>query len=216
MKKQYLTIAVVLIIALGAGVFAWQKQGGKRNIQEQPKDIVDTSADEQKQFVTDVDPDVSHWQTKETEFFTIKFPKEWYWVESIITNNPEFDSVKYSDIGIFSDIGPNSYPLTLSNATEVVMSHRGYPTSNAGTPQDSVDAIFKLAKYNNPSVDCKVTNNKVTPFTAYCTAMYDMQLQRSYYVINDKISLTFTVRTTRDAIVKNEVLDKIAGSIILK
>ena len=33
------------------------------------------------QFVTDVDPDVSHWQTKETKTFTIKFPKEWHWIE---------------------------------------------------------------------------------------------------------------------------------------
>ena len=40
------------------------------------------NGEKQPRFVIDVDPDVSHWQTKETEFFKIKFPKEWYWIES--------------------------------------------------------------------------------------------------------------------------------------
>jgi len=235
-KKKIAFLGVVLLVILVVSLL-WSNVNKEKQVQNQSKQgqLVQQqqnseqgqqqSQEKKQEFVVDVDPDVSHWQIRETEFFTTRFPKEWLWLESnrektgyystVITNNPGFDITEHADIGIFSDIGSRS-PLALSNVTEVVITDRGKATSDSGTPQDSIDAIFEMAKDNNPSVDCKVTNNKTIPFTAYCVAAYDSQLQQSYYVINNKISLTLTARTTKDTLVKKEVLDKIAGSIILK
>ena len=197
------------------------EESGNKGKKEKPD-----AEEKTRQFVTDVDPDVNHWQTKETEFFTIKFPKEWYWMESnrektgyysqVITNNPDFDIDGNAEIGLFSGIGPIS-SLELSRDTEVVITDRGSPTSNAGTPQDSLDSIFSLAKKNNPSVNCKTFNNRTVPFTAYCSVTYEnRQLQQSYYIINEQLSLTITAHTTQDTLVKKGILDKIVKSVVLK
>jgi hypothetical protein len=225
-KPESIILTTVLIFAaLIGGLWIWKGEKGEKSelyknkriqVIQSPKEDRMQDQQEQQNFLVDVDTNLDHWQTKETEFFTIKFPKEWYWLRSeFITNNPNFDINKYAGIGVFSDIGPNS-PLMLSNATEAVITDWGRATSDAGTPQDSLDAILKLARNNNPSVDCNVINNRTIPFTAFCTATYDSQLQQSYYVINNKISLTLTARTTKDTLVKKEILDKIAESIILK
>lgn len=232
MKNKVIIVLLILVfVSLGGGFWviknkegnnkgASQEEVGNNIIKDQQQ-----NQEEEQGFVVDVDMNADNWQTKETEFFTIKFPKEWYWLESdrektgyyshVITNNPKFDMVKNADIGVFSGIGPRS-PLELSNNTEVVITNRGVATSDAGTPQDSIDAIFRLAKHNFSSVDCNISNNKSIPFTAHCSALYDSQLQQSYYVINDKISLTLTARTIKGTLVKKEILDKIVGSIILK
>lgn len=225
MKKKIIVGSLILVLAVLVGGF-WVAKNKERNSKDASREKMKNNSvvvedgqqqnqEEKQEFVVDVDMNVDNWQTKETEFFTIKFPKEWYWLESVITNNPRFDISKYADIGIFSGIGPHT-PLILSDDAEIVITHWGTPTSNAGTPQDSIDAIFKLAKYNYPSVDCYVSNNKTIPFAAHCSAIYDSQLQQSYYVINNKISLTLTARTTEDTLIKKEILDKIVGSIILK
>jgi hypothetical protein len=107
-KLLFLTVALIALLTI-AGAF-WLMQ--KRQVPTIPSVVTDSAvetpvqqvnsvtegAPDKQTFVTDVDPDVSHWQTKETEFFTIKFPKEWYWLESVITNNPNFEIDRYTDI----------------------------------------------------------------------------------------------------------------------
>lgn len=225
-KKLIITgVILVIVLAIGGGVWMWQKNEVKKQEQVKIQQIQQEEAKKEEQnFVVDVDPDVSHWQTKgEKEAFTIKFPKEWYWMESshseregysrVITNNPSFDMVKYADIGVGTG---GNYPITLVNNAEVVISFNGSATSDAGTPQDRIDSIFKLTKQSDPSAKCSIYNNKTIPFTVYCSSTHDSQLQQSYYVINKEVSIVFTARTTKDTLVKKEILDKIAGSIILK
>jgi type II secretory pathway pseudopilin PulG len=224
-KKRIIAIMLVVILIAGVGFWAWKNQQKKevvqnQNEQQQSVQQQQTSESDQQQnqgekqkFVTDVDPNIGHWQTKEAEFFTIKFPKEWFWLESVIANNPDFDTVKYADIGVGTG---GNYPITLANNTEVVISFNGSATSDAGTPQDRIDSIFKLTKQNDPLVRCSIYNNKTIPFAVYCSSAHDSQLQQSYYVINKEVSITFTARTTKDTLVKKEILDKIADSIILK
>jgi hypothetical protein len=96
---------------------------------------------------------------KETEFFTIKFPKEWYWLESdlektgyrsrVITNNPNFEIDKYADIR------GGTYHMTAQDGTltsiplqdsEVVISFDGAATSNVGTPEQSLNATLQSMK----------------------------------------------------------------------
>lgn len=245
MNKKIAISGIALLAILVVG-WLWlnanrEKQSQNQSEQSQSAQQQQTSElnqqqsqEKQQKFVVDVDPNMDHWQTKETEFFTIRFPKEWYFLESdrkktgyysqIITNNPDFSIDKYADIGVFTggrylyfseSEGGLPRPLQLSD-TEVVISFNASATSDAGTPQDRIDSIFKLTKQNDPSVDCSVTNNKTIPFTMYCTDTYDSQSQQSYDVINNKISLVITARTTKDTLVKKEILDKIAGSIILK
>jgi hypothetical protein len=244
MKKKVIVSIVTIVVIFAVGMGFWKWIGVKNNVvlrDDQLKQVKQDKRENNQQqqgesnnsFVVDVNPDMNYWQTKgENEAFTIKFPKEWYWLESdrektgygsrVITNNQYFDINKYADIGIFTGgnylyfsekEGGEPTPIQLSN-TEVVITNRGSATTDAGTPQDSLDSKLKWAKEN--SVNCKVINNKTIPYTAYCTATYNSELQQSYYIINKKISLVFTARTSKDTLVKKEILDKIAGSIVLK
>jgi cytoskeletal protein RodZ len=218
-------VGIPVLLVLGVGVWKWKNiqkaKVAEQNTQQQQ--VVQPQQQNQK-FVVDVDQNVDNWQTKETEFFTIKFPKEWYWMESdlkktgyhsrIVTNNPDFDIVKYADIGLGTG---SNYPLTLTNNAEVIITYSVSATSDAGTPQDRINSIFKLAKQYDPSAKCSVSNNKTIPFIVYCTATYnDSQLQQTYHIINEGISLAITIRTTNNTLIKKEILDKIIGSIVLK
>ncbi len=226
-KKSIAFLSIFFVVAvLIAGGVLWYSGKVERGIEMNQKQTEEEQRKQEEQnqnFVTDVDLDVSHWQTKETEYFTIKFPKEWYWKvldanenAQIITNNPDFDIEKHPDIGIFSGIGSN-VPLDIFNNTEIVITDRGTATSDAGTPQDEIDSIFYMAKDNNPSAECKILNDKKLPFIAYCSATYEnSQMQQSYYIINKKISLTLTARMTQENIIRKEILDTMAESIILK
>ena len=180
-------------------------------------------------FITDVDMNIDNWQTKETKFFTIKFPKEWYWLESdfekigyhsqAITNNPNFDINKYPDIGMFTGY---DYPMILKENSEVIITFGGFPTSNSGTPKDSSDYIKKSVLDKNSSAQCKeiqITNNNDRNVTLFITCsfmdIYGYSIKK-YSAINNEISITITIGMTKDTIVKQEILDTIAKNIILK
>ena len=228
------TILLILITGAGFWIVKNKEIGNKGVPQEKIENNIvaegspQQNQEENQKFVVDIDLNVDNWQTKETEFFTIKFPKEWYWLESshleregyskVITNNPVFDINKHADIGIFSDIGPNS-PLIISNNTEIVISEKGKSTSDAGSPLDSLNSTLSLAKENNPSVYCTVVEDRILPLRAYCTTIFNDSgmRQQSYYSINEEIALTFTAWTTQKNS-KNliEVLEKIAESYSYK
>lgn len=215
-KPLFLTVTLTALLVI-AGVF-WMMP--KRQVVNQSVEVpvvlqpkpMDTTA-----FVVDVDPDVSRWQTKETEFFTIKFPKEWYWLESVITNNPNFPIADNQEIGIFSGIGP-APPITIVNNSELVITHRGTPTSNAGTPSDALDSIFELARYNYPAVKCiRPEGVKTLPIVAHCSAHYpEDQTQLSYYVIDNNWALTLTARMRGESDTLQPIVEKIARSIQIK
>jgi hypothetical protein len=185
---------------------------------DQPQEQEETPQKSDEIFVTDVDMNIDHWQTKETEFFTIKYPKEWYWLESghVITNNPNFDIDKYSDIGFFAG---NDYPMILGNNTEFFITFNGFPTSNSGTPKDSMAYIQSSVFDKDSSAECgeiQLANASV----ALLIACHFMDTQgyaiQKYGVINEEISITMTVGMTKNAVVKKEIFDKIAQSIVLK
>lgn len=179
-------------------------------------------------YVTDVDMNVNHWKTVETEFFTLKYPKEWYWIEStpkgpghgvahVITNNPEFPLNSNEEMGLFAGIGPET-PVKIHNDTEFVMAERGVSTMDAGSPENSLNSIFSLAKKNFPNVDCRrLSAEKFLPITALCVAVYpDHQMQQTFYVINKNISLHVSFWTTDTTLLKREVFESIASGLILK
>lgn len=218
MKKQYLAIITVLIIALGASVFVWQKQA----VQEQLKEEVGANIDKQEQFVTDVDPDVSHWQTKETGFLTIKFPKEWYLVEIsveepgangafVISNNKNFSLEEYKN-DAFNMTGLQHSVL---KNTEVAITIWGTATSNSGTPLDSLSYLVDGAKEFDPTAKCtQPLNIKILPIIASCLVKQENhQAEHKYYVIDKINSLIITARTTDDTIVPENVLGEIARNI---
>lgn len=231
-------IVLVAVAILAIGVFSFQ------NRPQDPESIVEVSENEGNQenqndsdqeFVTDIDMNIDNWQTKETEFFTIKFPKEWYWMESsrektgyrsyVITNNPNFDIDRYADIGVFTggrylftseSEGIESRSLPLKD-TEAVISFTIRSTKNSGTPQDSLDYILRSAKEDETPVQCELLNNKMIPYEAYCSVVYeDNQLQQSYHIINELHSLVFSARTVEDTFVDKKVFDAIAENIILR
>ncbi len=195
---------------------------------EQPQKSENGRADDesqrQEEFVVDVDPDMNHWQTKETEFFTIKFPKEWYWLESdptkhgypsdsgrsrIITNNPNFNIDRYADISIFTggeylltstSEGIKSMSLPL-NDTEIVITNKGWSTGDAGNPEESIKSVVRglteLRKNIDKSATCeRLSRPGIVPATAYCSfSDVNGQKVQTYYASYHLTTFAFTART---------------------
>lgn len=108
MKKQYLTIITVLIIALGAGVFVWQKQ--RNQVQEQPKQEEVVKAD------VSTDIDTSDWKTYRNEEYgySIDYPRSWFVEETEAANKDPYlrggDEIG-GDIYISNYSAPSKYSL---------------------------------------------------------------------------------------------------------
>jgi len=233
MKKYILSTLVVLVAILALGGWLWygkQKENQLQMEQKQQETRNTTqTAPQETSFVTNVDSDVNHWQTKETEFFSIKFPKEWYWLETppekpgyfganAISNNPNFPLLKYSDIGMAT--ASDYSPLVLTNDTEVVVTDHGWPTSNSGTPLDSINwQIERVKKDVNPNGKCDAIGNvKNGPLTAYCSFVTENhQKVQTYYIAYNTMTFAFTARTTeKNTSVNKDLLEKIAKNFIVK
>jgi len=171
--------------------------------------------------------DINHWQTKKTEYFTVKFPKEWYWMESshkkdegyskVITNNPHFDIEKYADIGIGAGIGYDF--LTLTNNTEIVITMSGVAgTAEEGSAVDSINwQLERVRTLMNPNAVCS-QNNTDTPYpTAQCSFMdKNNQSVHVFFVAEKSVTYAFTARTTQGNTVNvGKILENIARSYIV-
>ena len=101
---------------------------------------------------------------------------------------------------------------------EKVITDRGTPTSNAGTPTDALDSAFRLAKQNYPTVDCFAPGSLNTlPIIARCSAFYpENQEQLSYYVIDNNWVLTITARMRSSSNALQPIVEKIARNIQIK
>lgn len=242
-KKLFTILGITFSVLAVAGVFfAVRERNAKQEValdnqaiseqkdvaSPQGKDEPSKEGDNKTEFVTDVDPNVNHWQTKEIETFSVKFPKEWYWMESshkkdegyseVITNNPHFDIEKYADIGLF--VG-GSYPLILVNDTEIVVSLRGWSTRDSGTPQDSINAIVNAPrKYApDPSEVCKQTSfSGIVPTTAFCSFIdKNHQKVQTYFIAYNITTFAFTSQTTENNVTdQRDILEKIAKSFTVK
>ena len=245
MLKKALVIGLFGALALSWVFLVFRERGQKlgiltnsqttpsrneQSISSQEKNVLLEGISDDPKFVTDVDPDVSHWQTKETEFFTIKFPKEWYWMESdlektgyhseVITNNPHFDIDKYADIGIFTG---GVYPLILTNDRQVIITTTSASTEDAGSPQDSINAIVNTPREYapDPSEVCKqISSSGNVPVTAFCsfTDRDHNQKVQTYSIAYNTTTFSFSARTTEnnDATVMESILEKIAKSFTIK
>lgn len=223
-KKLFITLGLITFALVASAFALWcvNKKAVAPVITEPVQTIPETGTDSlenKPHFVTDVDPDVNHWQTKETKYMIFKFPKEWYWVEavppdpkygrsSIITNNPN-RSLRYPDIGMFDDI---------TNNTEVVITDHGTPTTNSGTPIDSLKYLTDMAHEADSTAECiQLSDVKIIPIIASCLIKQDNhQVEHNYYVIDEINSLIITARTTDNTLVHQDILEKIARNIRIK
>lgn len=234
-KKLVIAIVVLIAFIVAGGWFRYAKQKGSENTLPD-NSIANTAQDTEEtkgmtRFVTDVDMDVSHWQTGGTEFLSMKFPKEWYWVEIspekpgyfgayVISNNPNFPLAKYSDIGRFTGYDYSSFVLNNDSEVVVTTNNLGAVTSNSGTPREFMDGeIARLKKDLYPEMECQYTSSLTNiPLTAFCSFI-DNNNQRveTYYVSMVKRTFAFTSRTTitNNADTKS-ILEKVAQSLQLK
>lgn len=242
-QKSVLYLGIFLFVAgITTGGVLWyaqkvqrEEQRAQKQMEEEQKQVQEELEKKQEEqqnqkFVTDVDMNVNHWQTKETEFFTIKFPKEWYWMESdqqktgyysqVITNNPNFDIEKYADIGVFTR---DSYSLNFKNDSEIIISTDGSGdiTSNTGTPFDYMKSEIKRRKELYPSTECKYTS-KVgdIPLTVYCSFMdyANNQLMQTYYISYKNHTFGYTARTNKENNNTNmkDLLEEITRNVVWK
>ena len=233
MKNKSIIIISIVLISVMAGFGFWvlknqeegkeiilKKEGGNSvSIEEKYK-----NQDKKQKFIVDVDMNIDHWQVKETEFFTIKFPKEWYWLESdpektgyrsrIITNNPDFDINKYADIGVGTG---GNYPLEFEDKNEVVISFNGAATSDAGTPQQSVESGLRGIRESHLQTICEYSSDLTdSPIIANCIFVdSNYQKVQTYFVVNEKNKIFFSIRTTEDNLSKKEIFYEIAKNMIL-
>ncbi len=205
----------------------WEKQTVQTVPQNEVKEE-EIATDDHRVFVTNVDPDVNHWQTKETEFFTIKFPKEWYWMESdlketgyhsqVITNNPDFDINKYADISLATS---GSSSLIFTNATEIIvtMNGLGWPTTNSGTPHDFMKGLLERIRAVHPLADCYyVSELSSVPLTAFCSyGDVNNQDVQNYYTSYADRTFAFTARKLgENRLDMKLILEQIAKSRVRK
>lgn len=216
MNKRLLVLFLIAII-LGGGVFWWQRTYPAFAPTTPPVVI------EPAKYVTDVDPDISHWQAKEAELFTIKFPKEWYWLElssekteyrnmHVISNNPSFPLENYKNDPI-SLTGIQNFTLTNS---EVVINFGGTATTDSGTPIDSLNFFTDSVGGNSEKICSKPTNTKTLPLIASCIHKEDDQVIQTYYIINEEISLFLNVHMSHETILPKNILEKIVKNVKLK
>lgn len=234
-SKALITVLLAFLL-LGGGFALWKMRSVKPEIDQQPQD--DTVGVENVQniegadrFVTDVDPDVSHWQTKETEFFTIKFPKEWYLVETdqkvnsdysiAITNNQKFPINKYPDMRFFPG---HDYAISFDDLGErgIVIAFRVDSTQNSGTPRDSIDWQIESAKKSRFDVKCsQEKNTNENTLVAYCAFIArDGEKAESRkvqtYFRADKINTTkVTGWTINKDILSKDILGKISQNFVV-
>lgn len=230
---------IALVVLLG-GWLVFRSQKGVWNVPKEPVSVSDQSAvqptktvenpTESPEIQTTIDPDVNHWQTKETETFSVKFPKEWYWIDlapekpgyygsHVISNNPDFPLAKYSDIGIFTG---GKYPLVLTNDAEIVVTDLGWSTEDAGSPQKSIDASVNTSKEYaaDPSEVCaKSSPPGVVPATAFCSFIDEENHQKvqTYLIAYNITTFAFTARTMENnTAMQKSILEKIAKSFTVK
>lgn len=231
-SRNLTLITLVVIAVLAIGVLAFQ------NRVQEPQEVMEVSKSEESQenkndndqkFVTDVDMNIDNWQTKETEFFTIKFPREWYWMESeheenegyseIITNNPNFDIDRYAGIGIGGGIGQS---LSLENHSEVVLTFSGVSvTYEVGTREESIrQEIGRAKEFLGSNVSCvyiEAESENNDP-EAYCTAVNEKnQKIQAYYTLGKSFTYAFVMWTDiHNEVVKRDILEGVAKSLIEK
>ena len=225
MKKSYLIIAVLFAAALGASVFVWQNQASRLVVQEQSEEEIGASVDEQKQFVLDIDPNTDLWKTQETEFFTIKFPKEWYWIESessgyrslIITNNHDLNITKeYPDIVIYGKGIPGR------DDRELMVTFRGGLTQEIDDKTVEAEKIINQRgteisdlMRNNYGLECS-KNFDPSRLILECDYLSEGQMVQNYYVINRRMTLSVAVRKNSINFDEDDTIKKIIRTIQLK
>lgn len=210
-KKLFLLIALALL--LGVSVFyVWTKSAVVAPTTSElivtPKGVLEVPNENGARFVTDVDPDISHWQTKETEFFTIKFPKEWYWIDeaidnrgsntdAIITNNP-YRPVWY----------PDDVEDKVVNNTEVVMTY-SYTLA-------AVEDIISVGVVDmSPVEGCEFFSGaQSSPILRLCVQKFDDYQIRDYQLIYDGITISLLVMVTNDTLVSSDLVEKIVKSVV--
>ncbi len=239
MKKKnkiivFSIVALLVIINDGLVMFLYKKNKSATSEQiKMQENIQDNKKiDNEKNpgyFYKNEEVDTSNWKVHETEYFIIKFPKDWHWLEissnennahsnHVISNNIHFDFKKYDEINAFSDIGP-SPSVILKSKSDVVISDTVIATSNAGTPKDSINTRISLAKKNNETSTCtRPTVFQGKYLIALCAAFFEKerQLKNVYYIANEENTVILSFNTTKDTLINKKIFNEIAKSIELK
>lgn len=203
------------------GVFFWfQKNSSDRAHNEKRINSIN-----KQEFSPIVNQTISQWQTKTTEFFSIKFPRDWYWLENtnsgyqsqIITNNPNLDiTTQYPDI-IFYDKG-----ISGRDDEETFITFYGRPTQEIDNKKVTTKEVVdkKLQEITEMLRGSYQTNcsemSDVTIRTLKCSRFDNNQMIQSYYAVNRKITIIMIVRKNSITDNEDEVIDNIVQTLVTR
>lgn len=179
---------------------------------------------------TIVDPDITHWQTAKREgFFSIRFPKEWYWRTtdassgywtSVVTNDPRFDISKYPDVGF---MGIEESSLVIENDSTIVMSFYGTPTVQIDDPAESTTDIVKELFVGSSKREQELHHDAIcmsqiterTPSVLMCSHTQGNQSFQMFFIVNRKETILLMVQKRSTNTIPNEIINEIANSVRL-
>jgi len=237
MKKYTLSILVVLVALLAIGGWLWYGETKQKPTQSVPVKTEVNNTDSAKtdqisdEVIKTCNDQQGSWLIKEAEMFSIKFPKDWCWVE--LKQNPQDQALIYkSNFDLSKDpyVGLDGEGMTIENKDEVIVSFYGWPTEQAlGLPDSEIsklsekDIIQKALTIHGQELP-KEYNAKCTQQTSgnqnqsilMCSYSNSGQDVRKYFIANIKTTISLTVHRSAGNTLDTTVFDGIAKSIVLK
>lgn len=165
------------------------------------------------------DRNVTLWQTKETGYFTIRFPKEWHWVDvspdqidyrfGVITNDRNFDSSR-----LYSERGFSVQP------EEILIAFNGGPTVQVTEVGKTDEDIIKQFLENQEKISQKkgfVCERQLINGMeiSHCILSENGQSCQEYAFANKKDGIILSVYSNKESSVDEEIIKDIVKNFQL-
>ena len=189
----------------------------QQNIQEQVEKNIPKQSEENQAII---DSDIRSWQIKETEFFSARFPKEWFWVEPF--ESTPFSLGAIANVNLESKMVLNPGNLYKSGYKGILVLFTGIaPTSNLiantdKTLSEAVDEFFHDWESRQENKTC----TRIDTTSEYILKCSDdssgVIMAYDYLIIGSRNQLFLTIFTDADSVLDGKVFDAITENIHTK
>jgi len=223
MKKQhlYILMGLGLILIVGVNGLVWKNTSREPRESIQDQVIQQVSEQSQSAVQHEIDPKVRNWQTKETEFFSVRFPKEWFWVETSEPTPFFLGAIAAVDLELQGDL--NISDLYKSGYKGILVLFTGVaPTSNlvANTDRPLPEVVgeffhdWEVQQEGNKL--CKRIDT-TSDYVLECSGdSNDAIVTHDYFLVGSKNQLFFTIVNDADNLLDKNIVDAIAENVRTK